>query len=183
MNNKLFSFIINIAKQEKISITNLKLQKIMFFIYGVVLAKHNINLVPQGFEAWKYGPVNREAYDILSNYKGDFISLNEVKIDNTANIDETISKTIKIVWDFYKDINAFDLVRESHKKGTPWIKVYIPGESIHIEAKDVEKYYKDNLTMLENMYTSQDNMLYKFQIRANSIIDEFEDTLEYLKNT
>lgn len=48
------------------NVTNLKLQKLAYFCYGVALAR-DIKLlnISNPFEAWPYGPVNSDLYHSL----------------------------------------------------------------------------------------------------------------------
>jgi len=183
----LSSLLVKLAEQDKINITHIKLQKIMFFAYGFVLAKHNIDLVPTGFEAWQYGPVNRELYNILSGKKSDNIKPKDIKdnlhhISLDLNIEDEVYEDINLVWNFYKDINAFDLVKESHRKDSPWDKAYNPNYKDKIDIKDIKEYYGENLSKLEKIY-KENSFIAKLELRATSITDIFADTITYLKNT
>lgn len=65
-------------------ITNLKLQKLLYYIQGEYMAKMNTPLFNDDFLAWEHGPIIREVYD---KYKqnGSYGIKNEE--DFTENID------------------------------------------------------------------------------------------------
>lgn len=61
------NFVIDIANKEKKSITNLKLQKVMFFLQGYCLKYYGGPIIDGNFSKWKYGPVEKVVYDSLKN--------------------------------------------------------------------------------------------------------------------
>lgn len=58
----LAKYTINYANRKQISITNLKLQKILYYIAGVYAGVYNKRLFSENIEAWQYGPVVRSVY-------------------------------------------------------------------------------------------------------------------------
>ena len=50
------------AQKRKIPVTNTKLQKLLYFVQGVYLAKHNKKAFEDNIIAWKYGPVIKDIY-------------------------------------------------------------------------------------------------------------------------
>ncbi len=57
------NLIIDTAKRNGIELTNLKLQKILFFLQGFYLYKYGARLINGNFSKWQYGPVEKDAYD------------------------------------------------------------------------------------------------------------------------
>ena len=60
--NKLAKYIIWYANQKHIRISQLKLQKILFFTQIEYIKKNNKLLFPDIFEVWKYGPTIPDIY-------------------------------------------------------------------------------------------------------------------------
>lgn len=62
------------AAAEGRPVTNLDLQKIVYFLHGHYLVRHQRPLVEGEFEAWPYGPVHRVLYDAFRAYNDTPIS-------------------------------------------------------------------------------------------------------------
>jgi uncharacterized phage-associated protein len=110
------------------AITNLDLQKIVYFLHGHFLKRHNKPLVDGEFEAWPYGPVHRVLYDAFKSY-------NDTPIEGRATAFDPIrrktrdlpiledNETVTLmddVLDFYLELTTSFLVRLTHESGTPW---------------------------------------------------------------
>lgn len=63
------NFIIEIANANKEGkpVTNLKLQKILFFLQGYWLNRYNRVLFDGKFSKWQYGPVEEEIYQVFKS--------------------------------------------------------------------------------------------------------------------
>lgn len=75
------NFIIDIAIEKDNPVTNLKLQKIMFFLQGYCLFKYNTPLIDGRFSKWRYGAVEEEVYIEFKN-NGSFPITYEYKVMN-----------------------------------------------------------------------------------------------------
>ena len=56
------------AKKEKIDISPMKLQKLIYILYKNYLKETKKKLFSDKFEVWKYGPVISEVYQALTGY-------------------------------------------------------------------------------------------------------------------
>src|SRR3954465_5914060 len=56
------NLMLNEADRVGISITNLALQKLLYFAHGIFLIENKRPLVSGYFEAWQYGPVHPAVY-------------------------------------------------------------------------------------------------------------------------
>lgn len=111
------NFIIDMAIEKDKPVTNLKLQKIMFFLQGYCLSKYKASLIDGSFSKWRYGPVEEEIYIEFKNngsmpityeYKIAYIEdsvihVNPVRMDNNVlksgianEFEEIIDKLIDI---------------------------------------------------------------------------------------
>lgn len=75
------NFIIDIAIEKDKPVTNLKLQKIMFFLQGYCLSKYNTPLIDGSFSKWRYGAVEEDVYIEFKN-NGSFPITYEYKVMN-----------------------------------------------------------------------------------------------------
>lgn len=62
------NLLLDLADQMKIGVSNLALQKLLYFAHGHFLIRTGKPLVFGGFEAWTYGPVHPAAYQA---FKGE----------------------------------------------------------------------------------------------------------------
>lgn len=104
--------IIAVANQRNIPITNLQLQKVMYFSLkkamneGKFSQKEVENIYDKPFLVWRYGPVVEEVYDEYRIFGADPIIENYKKIDELNVLNDDINSLLKE--------NAFDLVTKSH---------------------------------------------------------------------
>lgn len=120
------NFIIEIANENKKSITNLKLQKIMFFLQGYCLARYGEPIINGNFSKWKYGPVEAVVYNSLKNLGSApikdkiayyIISDNSIVVDkiNTDDFDDDALREIKKFIDHLLDMQVWRLVELTHE--------------------------------------------------------------------
>lgn len=112
-------FTVNLCIEEQSPISNLQLQKILYFIQREYMAKKNgVCLFEDDFQAWQYGPVIPEIYRRFSIWGGERItakinaSFREPSSDDRTIIEPVIRR--------YRERHPWDLVNETHAQGTPW---------------------------------------------------------------
>lgn len=62
------NYVILKSQEYEDTITNLKIQKILYFLQGAFLIENNRSLIEQPFERWKYGPVIHDVYTTFSQF-------------------------------------------------------------------------------------------------------------------
>lgn len=90
------NLIIKIASEYSRTVTNLQLQKILYFLQAYFLIETNEPLINSKFSRWPYGPVIKEVYHIFSSYGASAINVTDMK-DNIllANLEiEEINSNI-----------------------------------------------------------------------------------------
>lgn len=100
-------------------ISNLQLQKILYFLQFVYAGKTGSLLFPDQFEAWPYGPVVRDVYVEFSNCGGF-----PIKQNFDITVDSTIGPFLDAGIDTLAEKSPWDLVRISHAEGSPWDIVF-----------------------------------------------------------
>ena len=113
------------ALKENISITPLKLQKLVYFLYRSYLVATNNQLFTERFETWTYGPVVPSLYSEFNSYGDRTIkTFAKDSQENIFMVNETgiFKKCIDDVWENYKDYSGMELSRITHKPGTAWSK-------------------------------------------------------------
>jgi len=148
-------YIINYSiKQKKQSVSNLKLQKLLYFIQGMFLINSDSKepCFSEKIEAWDFGPVITEAYREFKHNGALDIPYVERYLDSSKkgfvykeygydNIVEDDKEMIDYVVDLLNNFSASDLVKITHKQ-TPWIEAYIPGTNMEITNKSIYDYFK-----------------------------------------
>ena len=61
-------FIINYSNEQEYDISNLKLQKLLYFVQAYFLISIHELCFEEGIEAWDFGPVVSEAYHEYKRY-------------------------------------------------------------------------------------------------------------------
>lgn len=105
------------------SISNLQLQKILYFIQKKFLLETNEPAFLNRIEAWQFGPVVPEVYYKYCGYGAmgifQYNNTNILTHQDKIMVDDVIA-TKRIV-------NPWDLVEETHKKGGAWDLVFKDG--------------------------------------------------------
>ncbi len=121
--------------KEREGITNLKLQKILYFAQAYYLAKMNKPLFNDKIEAWEYGPVIPVVYHKYKSYKSSPI-FSEKDESSISKEDKII---IKKIWDTFGGYSASRLVDIVHAH-TPWKDANILANKT-IYQKVIKEYY------------------------------------------
>lgn len=101
-------------------LTNMKLQKLVYFAHVVyALSSNGKKLVKEPFVAWPYGPVVKNLYEKIDETGSVFV--NEAIDDSSPNSADDVAKnTIRSVWDKMGAMSGQHLSDLSHIKGGPW---------------------------------------------------------------
>lgn len=97
-------------------ITNLKLQKLLYYAQGFYLAKKDAPLFNDDFLAWEHGPVIRKIYD---EYKKNGSSGIKFEKDFNVEIDKETERVLEEVYEKYGQYAAWKLRNMTHEE-TPW---------------------------------------------------------------
>lgn len=114
---------------DKHPISNLQLQKILYYIQKNFLQSKNERAFADDIEAWQFGPVVPNVYYHFCAFGSMSIIfylgtlLNEINYDDKSSIDAIVEEKRKI--------NVWDLVNDTHKPNGAWAKIYKNGEGNH----------------------------------------------------
>lgn len=153
-------YIINYCNQHSLLITNLKLQKLLYFIQAqFLLINFNNPCFYQKIEAWPYGPVVPEAYHefkgfgnnhippittfygfIDKNKPRDILNYGIMPVDD--NIIALNDKTsIQLIIESLKNCSPNMLVSVTHKQ-QPWIEAFSHGSGTEITLYSIYNFFK-----------------------------------------
>lgn len=133
-------------------VTQMKVQKLLFFAQGYHLAKFGEPLIIEEFEAWQYGPVVPNIYEDYKLYGSKLITDTDFAPRfKTMYLDYKAQDAIQYTWDLLKDISAMALSNWTHQPETPWSLVYSSNsKSTPIDNTAIKKYFEDLLTVSNN---------------------------------
>lgn len=124
-------YIINKCSVEERPVSNLKLQKLLYFVWIEYRKCANARLFNDKIFAWQFGPVVPEVYYDYCAYGGMDIDVrydsSEIGIaaDDAKILDASLAK--------YLDCSVSRLVNMTHEPGKPWYQVYVEQEGIKKE--------------------------------------------------
>lgn len=126
------NFILDYCDQNETELTNLKLQKLVYFCHAWHLVSFGEPLIKHTFEAWEFGPVLPYLYRTLSEYKDGPISGRLKKFDPhsgrqveiTYELEAKTRSFLKKIVNLYSNYSAGQLVELSHIPNGPWYKVW-----------------------------------------------------------
>lgn len=111
-----------------VSITNLALQKLLYFVHGIHLIETKKPLVMGYFEAWQHGPVHPAAYNAFKSAGKAPILFRATRrnpltgedLPISSICDQDVKGRLRRVMALYGRMNAGNLVDISHAPGAPW---------------------------------------------------------------
>ncbi|MFO0935699.1 MAG: DUF4065 domain-containing protein [Gemmataceae bacterium] len=129
-------------------LTNLRLQKLLYYAQAWSLVLRKSELFPDRIEAWRHGPVVPDVYNRLPGGIGNgIIESNMFKAFPDLDGDESLF--INRVWDTYKQYSAWALGQKTHTE-QPYIKAWgdrtqkgITRGSDEIRVEDLEEYFSE----------------------------------------
>lgn len=130
-------YLISLSYTSEINpLSPLKLQKLLYLSQGWSYVWDNKPLFPEQFEAWQFGPVNRDVYFEFQKYGRDIIPF-----DESADLDDQESKdTLNGIWNGYSKRSAFELVDLTHSQ-KPWQTAYERNNKL-ISNDSIKEYFQ-----------------------------------------
>jgi len=118
---------LHLAEQRDVALTPLQLMKLVYIAHGWSLALLHRPLVTDRIEAWKYGPVIPDLYQLTKRYGSGAVAC-ELRPSffsgRTPDLDEEERNLIAAVFDVYGELSGIRLSALTHKHGTPWAQTY-----------------------------------------------------------
>ena len=133
-------YVIDWGHKHHSEITNLRLQKLLYFIQGENIRANNPRLIEDNFYAWKLGPVIPSVYEEYRIYSSFVIPHFVVK--ELPVFGERDQEVIEYTLEAYSQYSTWDLVNLTHSQA-PWKYSYeIFGNSALIPYESIERYFK-----------------------------------------
>ena len=127
------NYILTRHSAAEFSISNKKLNKILYFLHGHYIATKGARLIENPFEAWRHGPVCRVVYDEFKKFGASPIKdlaiyfdycLGREAIADPNCIAPSDRSWIDDILRRYISLSANQLELTSHEMGSPWWEVY-----------------------------------------------------------
>lgn len=151
------SYVINYSNKKEYGVSNLKLQKLLYFIQAAFLSRADNSeaCFSARIEAWDFGPVVPIAYHEFKHFGSSdipnvsrflIIQKNEPWNIEKYNYEEGSirnkdKKEINGVIDFFSDYSAADLVEVTHNQA-PWKEAYSRGRNTEITIEAIREYFR-----------------------------------------
>jgi uncharacterized phage-associated protein len=144
---------LSIARESGDELTNMELQKLVYFAHGWYLALTGDPLLEEAVKAWNFGPVIPPLYNRLKRY-GNGVVEDYIKEKDPITGEEVASpepqdaytrSVLLKVWQVYGHMDGVQMSYLTHKEGTPWYKTWqkekygvIPNELIRDHFRELK---------------------------------------------
>lgn len=133
-------YIIRWCDKNELRITNLQLQKILFFIQKESIRKRGYGIFSNRIEAWQYGPVVPDVFYQFAGFGAMKLVLYEDLFSDVSPkdiIDDQSKEIIEGILREYIHVSPWDLVAKSHVSNGAWSNSISMGEKYPITDQDI----------------------------------------------
>ena len=113
---------LSFAGEEIDPLTNLRLQKLLYYAQAWSLVLRESELFPEQIEAWRWGPVVPVVYNDLP----DGQKASQIQPDmfmDSPDLPPEEAELVRSVWESYNPYSALRLSRMTHEE-TPWVQAW-----------------------------------------------------------
>ena len=117
-------------------LTNLKLQKLLYYVHGFNLALNNEPMFDAEIKAWEHGPVVPEIYHLFKDHGANIIPIDyDVELASLSKQNKSLISEVNKV---YGQFSGWKLRDMTHKE-SPWKETNLNAEITH---KKLRKFFK-----------------------------------------
>lgn len=123
LNVNIFSiseYMIRFFERQESAVTNLKLQKLVYYAQGIALGSYSTKLFGEPILAWEHGPVVKELYDRYKSGSQPLSSNMNQSIEEVTN-NELVQKILDETISIYGVYTPWVLRNKTHNE-TPWLE-------------------------------------------------------------
>jgi uncharacterized phage-associated protein len=151
------NFVLDQFDVDRFQISNLKLNKLLFFAHGFFRSRFGRRLIRNHFEAWENGPVIRVVFDAFKqNGRSpirnraeifDYVEGRALKAELLGlSVDE--QTYLHSVIEYYVRYDAGQLVGLTHRPGTPWHRARVTAHDSRLRDRIpdewIDNYFVEN---------------------------------------
>lgn len=118
-------YIIDKCTRENNPVSNLQLQKILYYIQKAFL-QSEMEAFSDEIEAWQFGPVVPNVY-----YKYCGFGASAIRMKYVTNICDSYMVIINPIVEQKRILKPWDLVEDTHREGQAWSEIYNNGIGNH----------------------------------------------------
>lgn len=143
--------ILSRAFAEKITVTPMKLQKILYFVASEYQKATKMRLFEEPFLTWAYGPVLYSVFNEFKSFSKENISRYARDARNRTLIvdeskDEALRGTLDQIWNATRYKGAIELSELTHAEDSAWDRAFQEDEET-LQSKDIlsDETYRQQL--------------------------------------
>jgi len=148
------NFVLEVAKKKGFTTSNLALNKIVYFLHGIYLARTGKPLVAAKIEAWQYGPVFREIYHSFKDYGNEAIGAPAQRVDYETgecvdyayDLGNDEVQMLEPFAEAYLKLKPGRLVDMSHVEDGPWHEAWfhdgVVNPGMQITNESIRKHFE-----------------------------------------
>lgn len=121
-------------------LSNLKVQKLVYYAQAYYLALHRRPLFSERIEAWAHGPVIPDLYHEFKRFGAGSIACSDTDYPDDINKDD--SEYLDEVYNVFGQYSAWKLRDMTHAE-PPWKDAYVEAPSSVITHEAMIDYFKD----------------------------------------
>jgi uncharacterized phage-associated protein len=131
------------AEVEDEELSNLKLQKVLYYAQGHHLAERHAPVFTEQIQAWSHGPVVPAVYHEYKGFGRSHIELPDDDPFTWDDVDQLTAQLLGMVWNTYGGFSAGRLRNMTHAEH-PWRSHFCPDEDgLVIPESEIEKYFTE----------------------------------------
>lgn len=127
--------VVSLANDNNMYISNLQLQKVMYYIQGSFMKKFNYKAFDDEIECWPYGPVVKRIWSVFNVFGRNPIRRCQSDLKLSENEQQEILRILKSKL----RMNVWDLVDQTHEE-LPWSRANKMGMTC-LRDCDMEEFF------------------------------------------
>lgn len=139
-------------------LTNLKLQKLLYYAQGCHLAIYDEPLFDGAIEAWDWGPVVPEVYHVFKVCGRQPI---EETHSSQVDIDASLAVFLNVISEKFGQFSATRLLRMTHREAL-WRDIYVSDMNVEMDKQRLKEFFKANW-IDSDVVVEEDNHEQKFE--------------------
>ena len=167
------NFMVYLMTDSYDDVTNMKLNKLLYYAQGHYLKKYGKPLFEEKILAWKHGPVIREVYEEYKRVEDK--PINRYDTNRAKVMDSDIKAFILDIAGEYGKYTASALRNMTHKPKSPWA---VTENNAEIKREIIKEYFDKNEKEIEPFmieYTDDDFIGYRDNDGVLVLPEEWND--------
>ena len=133
-------YVIGYCDYKRYDVSNLKLQKILYFIQAEFLVTLGVACFKEPIQAWAFGPVVPQVYQEYKKFASSNILI-DYKMEGILK-SEKEEKLVKKIVDQCDKYSTSELMRFTQNQG-PWLNAYRKYRNNSIRNQDIKSFFEN----------------------------------------